>query len=195
MNSAVKKAKRVSRVSKHIEILFTDASQGSRRVSFLDGCDTTRLTRWEHSSSKKFSSVSSRRNSNSKQQLHKSTAVQSLFYAHEVCHGDGLNRNNPLCRLTDFRQLLHVHVHAPRASLSIFPRPLTRSFLVSLTIGFVGLSNFRNERVVGVRVRQERAYGKQDLRHSEGRTPLIPKNVKTYAAIRIDVRVINPSSE
>lgn len=80
-------------------------------------------------------------------------------------------------------------------SLGVFPRPLTRSVLISGTIGLVGLRNFWNERVVWIRVCEQRAYGQKHLRHCQRRAPLVPKNIQAYAPIGVDVRMINPGCE
>lgn len=82
-----------------------------------------------------------------------------------------------------------------QASLSIFPGPLTCSFIISLTIGLVGLGNFGHERIVRVRIGEQRADRKQNLGHGEGRTPLIPENIQTNTPIGIDVGMVNASSE
>jgi hypothetical protein len=52
-----------------------------------------------------------------------------------------------------------------------------------------------DEGVVRVRVGEERADGEEDLRYGQCRAPLLLKDVKANASIRVDVWVVHLYSE
>ena len=64
--------------------------------------------------------------------------------------------------------------------------------------GPVSLEHPRNlwhQRIVRVRIRQQRANRQQHLRHREGWTPLVLQNIQADAAIAVHIAVVNPRRE
>jgi len=81
------------------------------------------------------------------------------------------------------------------APLSVLPCPLPGGSLIPWPVRLVHMSNFRNERVIGVRVGQHGADREKYFRYCQCWTPLISENVQTDATIRVDVGMIDASSE
>jgi len=77
----------------------------------------------------------------------------------------------------------------------ILASPLSSRGLVSCAVGLVDVGNLRNKRVVGVRVCQHRADGKEDFADGQSRAPLVTQNVQADASIRVDVGVVNAGGE
>ena len=74
-------------------------------------------------------------------------------------------------------------------------RPLCCLGVVPSPVRFVDVRNLRHERIVGVRVRQERADREQHLADRQRRRPLILEDIEANTTTRVDVRVINPRRE
>jgi len=71
----------------------------------------------------------------------------------------------------------------------IFLGPRAGGGLVFRSVGLVHVCNLRYQRIIRVRVCQKRANGKQDLRNSKSRAPLLFEDVEANAAIAVDVRM------
>lgn len=78
---------------------------------------------------------------------------------------------------------------------SVLASPLTSRRFVPRAVGLVDVGNLGHERVVWVGVCEHGADRKQDFRDGEGRAPLVPQNVQTDAAVRVDVGVIDAGGE
>lgn len=83
--------------------------------------------------------------------------------------------------------------HADCANL--LSGPFASSALVSLTVGLVQVGNLGYERVIGIWVSQHGADRKQHLGDGERRTPLIPQDVETDAAVAVNVGVVDLGGE
>jgi hypothetical protein len=102
-------------------------------------------------------------------------------------------------------------MHEMNRSNGVFASPFPSSGLVPRTVRLVDVSDLGHERVVGVGVGEHGANGEQ---HYEGqsyfwsattgpltfgdrqsRTPLVPQDIQTDAAVRVDVGVVDASSE
>jgi len=57
------------------------------------------------------------------------------------------------------------------------------------------MGNLGDKRIIGIGISQHGADGQQNFRDGEGRRPLIPQNVKTDAAIGIDIGVVDTSGK
>ncbi len=77
----------------------------------------------------------------------------------------------------------------------IFLGPGASSSLILDSVSLVHMSNFWNQRIIWVWVRQKRAYREQHLGYREGRAPLLFEDVKADATIAIDVGVEHLCSE
>ena len=64
-----------------------------------------------------------------------------------------------------------------------------------LLVALVGVGDFRDERVVGVGVREQRADGEEDLRDGESGRPLVLEDVEADGPITIDVHVVHLGGE
>ena len=62
-------------------------------------------------------------------------------------------------------------------------RPLSGSGVVLLGVVLVDVGDLGHKRIIGVRVRQQRADGQENLRDGEGGRPLVLKDVQADAAI------------
>lgn len=82
-----------------------------------------------------------------------------------------------------------------RRSDGIFASPFPRGRFVPGTVRLVHVSDFRHQRVVGVGVCEHGADRKEHLGDRESRTPLVSEDVKTDAAVGVDVGVVNPGGE
>lgn len=58
-------------------------------------------------------------------------------------------------------------------------------------VRFVNMSNLGNERVVRIRVREQRADAEEDLRYGESRRPLLLQNVEADGSLIVHVRVVD----
>ena len=73
--------------------------------------------------------------------------------------------------------------------------PLPGGAIVPILVSLEKLSNVRDERVVGVGVRQQGADGQQNLRNCQGRAPLVLEDIKADTAVRVDVTVVDTGGE
>lgn len=69
--------------------------------------------------------------------------------------------------------------------------PLARRLLVPRPVGLVDVRDLRHERVVRVRVAQQRADREEHLGQSERRGPLLLEDVEADRALRVDVGVVD----
>jgi hypothetical protein len=82
-----------------------------------------------------------------------------------------------------------------RKSDSVLAGPLASSRLVPGTVSLVDVGNLGHQRVVRVGICEHRADGKENLGDCESRAPLVPQDVQTDAAVRVDVGVVDTSGE
>ena len=80
-------------------------------------------------------------------------------------------------------------------SHGILSRPLPGSRLVLSLVILVNLGDLWNQRVIRIRVIEQRAEREQDLRNGESRRPLLLQNIETNGPIRIDVGVVDSGGE
>jgi hypothetical protein len=73
----------------------------------------------------------------------------------------------------------------------VLRRPLSCCAIVPDSIRLEQLRNVRNQRVVRIGVRQQRANTQQNLTNRQCWTPLVLENVETNSAVRVDVTVID----
>jgi hypothetical protein len=85
--------------------------------------------------------------------------------------------------------------HPDRESHSILPRPFAGSCVVLLPIALVDPRNLRHQRIVRIRVRQQRADRQQHLRHRERGTPLVLQNIQADASVAVHVAVVDARRE
>lgn len=69
-------------------------------------------------------------------------------------------------------------------------RPLLSVLVVGGCVGFVHAGNFWHERIVRVRVAEQRTYWKQYLGNCQGRRPLGSQDIKTDGPVAVDVRMV-----
>jgi len=74
-------------------------------------------------------------------------------------------------------------------------RPLSRIRVVFLPVPQVLLGDFRDKRVIRVRVRQQTRYRQQHLRYRERRRPLVLQYVQAYASVAVHVAVVDFGDE
>jgi hypothetical protein len=84
---------------------------------------------------------------------------------------------------------------APMGLHGIFRRPFPRSAIVPSFVSFEKLGNVWDQRVIGVGVSEQTTNGKQNLTNGQGWTPLVLQNIQTNTSIRVDVAVVDASSE
>ena len=70
-------------------------------------------------------------------------------------------------------------------------RPLPRRLLVPRPVRLVDVRDLGNERVVRVRVAEQRADREEHFREREGRRPLLLEDVEADRALRVDVGVVD----
>lgn len=73
----------------------------------------------------------------------------------------------------------------------IFPRPLPCQILVPRSIRLINVRNFWHQRIVRIRVAQQRTNRQQNLRNRQRRRPLLFQNVQTNAPVRVHVRMVH----
>lgn len=88
-----------------------------------------------------------------------------------------------------------LYLHQRKGLHRILRRPFPRSAIVPSFVSFEKLGNVWDQRVIGVRVGEQTANGKQNLTDGQGGTPLVLQNIQTDTSIRVDVAVIDASSE
>jgi len=59
------------------------------------------------------------------------------------------------------------------------------------SVGFVGIGDFRHERVVRIGIGKKRADGQQNLGNSQGRRPVVLEDVQADSSLVIHVAVVN----
>jgi hypothetical protein len=80
-------------------------------------------------------------------------------------------------------------------SHGILAGPLAGSGFVTGAVLLVEMGNLRDERIVGIGVRQHAADAEEDLADCQGRTPLVLQNVEADTAIAVDVGVVDARRE
>ena len=73
----------------------------------------------------------------------------------------------------------------------VLRRPLSRCTIVPGSIRLEQLGNVRNQRIVRIGVRQQRANTQQNFTDRQCWTPLVLENIETNAAVRVDVTVVD----
>jgi len=73
----------------------------------------------------------------------------------------------------------------------VLARPLFRSRIVLGPVRLVQFSNLRNQRIIRVRISQQRANRQQHLRDGESRGPLTLQNVQANATIAVNIAVVD----
>merc|ERR1711939_432857 len=96
---------------------------------------------------------------------------------------------------TAWIELRPVNLRLPQQLDCELSRPFPRSRFISGSIGLVHVSNFRDERIIRVGICEHRADGEQDFRYCQSRAPLVSWNVQTYAAVRVDVGMVDSGGE
>lgn len=87
-------------------------------------------------------------------------------------------------------RVTYCHILAV-SSHCILPCPFPGSLLILWPVCFVDVCNFRNQRVVWVRVSQQGTDGEQYLGNGQSRAPLLFQNVQANAALAVDIWVVN----
>jgi len=77
----------------------------------------------------------------------------------------------------------------------VFLRPLARQLRVPFTISLVDARDLWHERVVRIRIAEQRADRQQYFGNGERRRPLRPENVQADTAVAVDVRMIDACRE
>lgn len=80
-------------------------------------------------------------------------------------------------------------------SLSKSANPLLGDAVVLLAVGQVLVGDGADERVVGVRVGEQRADGEEHFRDGERRRPVVFEYVQTDGALRVHVAVVDAGFE
>ena len=73
----------------------------------------------------------------------------------------------------------------------VLRRPFSRCTIVPGSIRLEQLGNVRNQRIVRIGVRQQRANTQQNFTDRQCWTPLVLENIETNSAVRVDVTVID----
>jgi len=73
----------------------------------------------------------------------------------------------------------------------VLGRPLPRRGVVPGAVRPIDLRDLRHQRVVRIRVGEERADGQQDLREGQGGAPLVLQDVEADTTVRVDVAVVD----
>jgi hypothetical protein len=66
---------------------------------------------------------------------------------------------------------------------------------VPSSVSLQQLSNVRDKRIIGIRIRKKGANTKQHLAYGKSGTPLILENIETNTSIRVDVAVVDACGE
>lgn len=77
----------------------------------------------------------------------------------------------------------------------VLPAPLAGQLVVLLAVRLVDAGDLGDERVIGIRVAQQRTDGQQDLRYREGGGPLRPQNVQADGSVAVDVGMVDARRE
>lgn len=72
----------------------------------------------------------------------------------------------------------------------ILQRPFSRRGVELLSVGFVEMGNFGNERILWIWIRQETTDTEKNLANGERGTPLILENVQADTALGVDIRMV-----
>ena len=82
-----------------------------------------------------------------------------------------------------------------RLSHGIFGGPLLGILVVYIAVSLVNARNLGHQRVIGIRIAQQRTNREQHLGYGESRRPLRPQYIKANASIAVYVRMVNAGGE
>ena len=80
-------------------------------------------------------------------------------------------------------------------SHGILSRPLPGRGLITCTVTLVQMSDFRNQRIIWIRIGQQRADGEEHFGNGERRRPLVTQNIQANTAITVDVWMVDAGGE
>jgi len=84
---------------------------------------------------------------------------------------------------------------SPGLSHGVLACPFTSDLVILVFVCLVDPGDLRHERIVRVGITEHGADRQQHFGDGEGGTPLRPEDVETYAAIAVDVRMVDTCSE